>query len=603
MQKIAKSTEARQSSACREVDGAENVGNHKNRGAALNVAVYARYSTDLQKETSIADQIRTCEEAAKRHGLAITRSLVFSDDAVTGAAKGTHKRERYHALRAAIRSGNVDVVVCDQQCRLARSAKESLTFFEELREHKVRLLTADGLDSESPTAQLLFGIKSVFSEFFLDETRHRVRRGMVGEFERGTMVSVPSYGYQIDVMRSATEGHCLWCIHPEQSEVVKEIFGRRKDGMSLNQIAAILNGRGVTTPKAGHGHYWRASGIWRLLQNPIYKGVYQVNFGGDKVEERKLGQRLMKDLALVGVADWEACQSKRVRTSGAAESPLSCMPGRPGSRGTYGGGMHPLAGVLRCGMCGAPLSCHKGVSDKGTMHCIQCEHATSVGVAGRPPLYVSIRGVRQMLHWLLNKVVTGEAITRYRECLRERLAGGRDAELAACRQDLERAMGSRERLVRLLKQVGNDDPMLEKAFLEVREDILHLERKEREIENGLRAMNKAAIQKQLDVDLSVVIDAFLADRHTPERTRALLKRIFPSIVLTGKTNRFTAIFRVEVEPGAILAEASETENLISGNEVIWLALKTSGSKYPVWSVEQLAALETEAADALTAGPG
>lgn len=32
-------------------------------------------------------------------------------------------------------------------------------------------------------------MKLVFSEFFLDETRHRVQRGLVGEFDRGSMVT------------------------------------------------------------------------------------------------------------------------------------------------------------------------------------------------------------------------------------------------------------------------------------------------------------------------------------------------------------------------------------------------------------------------------
>jgi site-specific DNA recombinase len=571
--------------------------------AALRVATYARYSTDGQKETSIDDQVRTCEETAKRHGMVLSKALIFADDAITGAAKATHKREQYHALREAIRAGKVDVIICDQQCRLARSAKESLTFFDELKEHKVRLLTADGFDSEQPTSQLLFGIKSVFSEFFLDETRHRVRRGMIGEFDRGAMVTAVPYGYQVDVVRSAKEGRCLWCVHPEQAEVVKEMFRLRKDGMSLNQIAAVLNGRRVPTPFEGKkksGLYWRASAVWRILQNPTYKGVYVVNFGSDKTEERKLGQRLMADLALVSVADWDVCQADGKRSPSPSEAKLPGGPRQRGPRGSYGGGKHPLAGVLRCGVCGVPLSCHKGAGENGTMHCIQCEHATIVGVPGRQPQYVSIRGVRQMLAWLLEKVITGEAVPRYQECLRERLAGGHAAELATARQELDKAERTQQRLSRLLQQISGDDPVLEQQYLKTREDALHFAQKVRELEQGLRELNQEAIQKQLDIDLSVVVEAFLSDQNAPERTRALLNRVFPAIVLEGKTDRYTAIFRVEVKPGAILAEASGTAELVSGNEVMWVRLKTSGSKRPVWSVEEIPPLGDESVSVPTA---
>ena len=35
------------------------------------------------------------------------------------------------------------------------------------------------------------------------------------------------------------------------------------------------------------------------------------------------------------------------------------------------------------------------------MHCIQCAHATNVGVPGRQPLYLSMKGLHVMLRWLL----------------------------------------------------------------------------------------------------------------------------------------------------------------------------------------------------------
>ncbi|WP_374326912.1 recombinase family protein [Azonexus sp.] len=560
-------------------------------GVVLRIAVYARYSTDGQKETSIDDQIRCCAETAERYGLSLSEDLVFADDAITGTAKATHKREQYHALRLAVRSGDVNVIICDQQCRLARSAKEALEFFEELKAHGVRLLTADGFDSEQATAQLLFGIKSVFAEFFIDETRHRVCRGMLGEFERGAMVTAVPYGYKVDVVRSADEGRCVWAVNEAQADVVREVFRLRKEGMSLNQIAAVLNLKGEATPNKGK--YWGASAIQRLLKNSIYKGYYVVNFSAEKGRQRPDGQRLMSELALVSSADWNLCQSRGMHSSSCPQDSQLGMP-RQGARASYGSGKHPLAGVIRCGTCDAYLSRHGAKSDTGTMHCSQCDQATRVGVPGRQPLYISVKGVRQMLNWLLQKVVTGEAVERYRDCLRQRLDGGREAELLAARSALDRAERSRERFGRLLRQIGEDDPVLEKGFLKAREDVLTLERKVQELEHGLQQMNQDVIRRQLDIDLSQVVEAFLSDQQAPERTRFLLNRIFPSIVLEGKIDRFTAIFRVEVKLGAILAEASGTDELASDNEILWVRLRTSGPKHPTWSVEEITAAEADA---------
>ncbi len=562
----------------------------KKAGMAMRVAVYARYSTDDQKESSIEDQIHTCRETARRFGLELTPSLIFSDSAISGQAKKTLKRTQYQAMRAAIRNGEVDVLICDQQCRLARSAKESLNFFDELKDHRVRLLTADGLDSEHPTSQLLFGIKSVFSEFFVDETRHRVGRSMQGEFDRGSMITSIPYGYKKDVLRSNASGHCYWTVCQDEATVVREIFLNRKNGMSLNQIAAILNGRSVPTSRQKTDEtplYWRAAGIWRLLQCAVYKGVYQVNFAETKTHARREAQRMMSEFALVSTADWDICQAMGKRSPAAVEGVL--VKGVKGPRATYGGGKHPLAGVFRCGTCGVNLSCHHSRTDAGTMHCIQCEHATNVGLVGRQPLYVSIKGLRVLLRWLLDHVLSVGVVKHYRAQLRKRLAGGREGELQSAQQDLEKAQRSQARLARLLRDIDVDDALLEAQYSKTRTDVLELGERSRLLALEMADMNEAAIRLQLGVDLSTVVDAFLNDKVAPERTRALLNRIFPALILRGKTDRFTAIFEVHVKPGAILAEATTTPELVNGCEVLWVRLITSGSKYPSWSVEVMEA--------------
>jgi hypothetical protein len=49
-------------------------------------AVYARYSSDLQRESSIEDQIRKCREFAAKQGWSIAEEYVRFDQAVSGAA-------------------------------------------------------------------------------------------------------------------------------------------------------------------------------------------------------------------------------------------------------------------------------------------------------------------------------------------------------------------------------------------------------------------------------------------------------------------------------------------------------------------------------------
>ncbi len=72
------------------------------RGQKMRVALYARYSDDQQKASSIDDQLRVCREVAQRHGYDIAPELVFSDAAISGQGASTHKRKSYAALREAV---------------------------------------------------------------------------------------------------------------------------------------------------------------------------------------------------------------------------------------------------------------------------------------------------------------------------------------------------------------------------------------------------------------------------------------------------------------------------------------------------------------------
>ena len=59
----------------------------------MRTAIYARYSSDLQSESSIDDQVRLCQEYSEREGWKLVE--IFSDAAVTGA---TTLRPEYQKL-------------------------------------------------------------------------------------------------------------------------------------------------------------------------------------------------------------------------------------------------------------------------------------------------------------------------------------------------------------------------------------------------------------------------------------------------------------------------------------------------------------------------
>ena len=53
-------------------------------GKAMRAVIYARYSTDAQREASIEDQVRLCRELAERAGWEVVE--VYADHALSGAS-------------------------------------------------------------------------------------------------------------------------------------------------------------------------------------------------------------------------------------------------------------------------------------------------------------------------------------------------------------------------------------------------------------------------------------------------------------------------------------------------------------------------------------
>ena len=64
------------------------------RLAGKRTAVYARYSSTLQRESSIEDQVRRCSEFVARHGGIVDPELIFTDFATSGASLARPSFER-----------------------------------------------------------------------------------------------------------------------------------------------------------------------------------------------------------------------------------------------------------------------------------------------------------------------------------------------------------------------------------------------------------------------------------------------------------------------------------------------------------------------------
>ncbi len=101
----------------------------------MRAAIYARYSSENQRETSIEDQVRRCKEYAQQCGWQVAQ--VDGDRAVSGAIT---QRPGYKTLMQAVKDCAVDVVIVDGLSRLSRDTAETMRAQKIFRYHRVGLV-------------------------------------------------------------------------------------------------------------------------------------------------------------------------------------------------------------------------------------------------------------------------------------------------------------------------------------------------------------------------------------------------------------------------------------------------------------------------------
>lgn len=220
----------------------------------IRAALYARFSTDLQSEASIDDQLRQCERTAQAAGFTVSHR--FEDRGISG---GTADRPGYQALLAAARHGDLEVIVTEDLSRLWRSRAEFGPRSAELEDLGVHLVTCSGDDTRRDGWGLMASIKAAMAEHYRREISYRTRRGMEGLALAGKSTGGRTYGY---VNGSIETG---W-----EADTVRRIFAWAEDGDSRRQIAERLNAFRVPAPRGGA---WGQSTVSAILANPRYRGT------------------------------------------------------------------------------------------------------------------------------------------------------------------------------------------------------------------------------------------------------------------------------------------------------------------------------------------
>ena len=137
----------------------------------MKVAIYARYSTDNQRDASIADQFRVCRAHAEKQGWQVVEE--YSDHAISGSSL---LRPGVQALIADALEGRFKIVLAEAMDRLSRDQEDIAGFYKRMAYADVQIVTL----SEGEVSHLHVGLKGTMNALFLKDLADKTRRGLRG---------------------------------------------------------------------------------------------------------------------------------------------------------------------------------------------------------------------------------------------------------------------------------------------------------------------------------------------------------------------------------------------------------------------------------------
>jgi DNA invertase Pin-like site-specific DNA recombinase len=320
------------------------------------IAIYARYSSDNQRDASIEDQIAVCRRHAERQGWSVIEC--YADRAISGASL---LRPGIQALMADAGNKMFDIVLAEALDRLSRDQEDVAGVFKRLSFAGVQIVTL----SEGEITPLHVGLKGTMNALFLKDLADKTRRGLQGRIEAGKSGGGLCYGY--DVVKQFTEnGEPIRGdrrINEAEAALVRRIFKDFAAGQSPRQIAKALNAKAIPGPQGKvwtdttiRGHASRGTG---LLNNEMYIGRLVWN-RLRYVKDPSTGKRVSRpnppadwiiqevpDLRIINDTVWRQVKERQASILATFES----KPGPNRLNHTHRK-KFLLSGLLGCGVCG-----------------------------------------------------------------------------------------------------------------------------------------------------------------------------------------------------------------------------------------------------------
>ena len=229
--------------------------------------IYARYSTNKQKEMSIEGQIRVCEEYAQKNDIAIIGH--YKDRALTGTAD---KRPGFQRMVKDSYKKLFKYVLVYQFDRFARDIYDNLGYERKLKQNGVKVISANEQVEDSASGRFMRNVLLAHNQYFSEELAVKVKRGMYDGFLRGHSSGGNVYGYDKVRVDPGNENSKTkkYVVNETEAEVIRGIFADYVSGKKIKDIAERLEAYHIYNRR---GKPFLKTHITKILQNIMYVGT------------------------------------------------------------------------------------------------------------------------------------------------------------------------------------------------------------------------------------------------------------------------------------------------------------------------------------------
>lgn len=297
----------------------------------MRAVIYARYSSDSQREESIEGQLRECKEYADKNEIVIIGEYI--DRALSAK---TDNRPNFQKMVKDSYKRLFDTVIVWKVDRFARNRYDSAHYKNILKKNGVKVVSAREHISEGAEGIILESMLEGYAEYYSVELAEKINRGLTENALKGKV-----NGGSFPIGYKLTKEQTLE-IDEETAPIVVEVFTRYADGEKMAHIAKDLTVRGI---KSRYSDKISLNTVHHMLTNRRYIGEYRFR---DIVHPHSFPAIISEEL-------FERVQRKMEKNKKA--------PARHKAEDDY-----ILSAKLKCGKCTTNMVGESGTSRTGVTH-------------------------------------------------------------------------------------------------------------------------------------------------------------------------------------------------------------------------------------------